>query len=77
VRSNSDNSDIPLLHIDDNPDDRLLVREAIVLTKTRFRFCEADSLEAAIPYFKLVAGGPEREEYPRPAIILLDYQHLA
>jgi len=62
----------PLLHIDDNEDDRLLIREAIALTKTPLALYQAAELNAAIPYFKVEKEGKEAKEYPRPALVLLD-----
>jgi hypothetical protein len=38
---------LPLLYIDDSVNDRLLVREAILLSKTPFAFYQADGFEAA------------------------------
>jgi CheY-like chemotaxis protein len=72
VRSNSVDA-FPLLHVDDSADDRLLVREAILLTKTRFTVYEADSFEAAMPYFQFRKHDGEPKQYPRPALVLLDY----
>ena len=59
---------MPLLHVEDSANDRLLVREAIAITKTPFTYHEADSLESAMPYFRHPG---ELEE--RPALVLLDY----
>ncbi len=63
----------PLLHIDDSEDDRVLVREAISLTKTPLAFYEAADIDSAIPYFQFEKDGKGTEEYPRPALVLLDY----
>lgn len=71
VRSNSEDGLLPLLHIDDNVDDRFLVKEAIALTKTRFKLYEADSFEAAMPYFK--SRQADLKTHPCPALVLLDY----
>jgi CheY-like chemotaxis protein len=64
---------VPLLHIDDNRDDRLLVREAISLSQTPLAFYEAGDIDSAIPYFQFEKDGQGAEEFPRPALVLLDY----
>lgn len=61
---------LPLLYIDDNANDRALVKEAILLTDTHFAFYEAEGLESAVPYFQ---SDSESNQRSRPAIILLDY----
>jgi CheY-like chemotaxis protein len=73
MASKYDGGMVPLLHIDDSADDRLFVREAISLTQTPFTLYEADGLEAAIPYFQFHKHDGEPEQYPRPALVLLDY----
>jgi len=69
VRSNSVTA-LPLLHVDDNPNERLFVRQAILLTKTPFAYYEADSLESAITQFESHRGSPTQH---RPELVLLDY----
>ena len=63
---------IPLLHVDDNASDRLLIKEAIALTKTPFLLFQSDGLASAAEHFEArnTTGG---ELYPRPALVLLDY----
>jgi DNA-binding response OmpR family regulator len=68
VHLNKADGTVPLLHIDDSAEERLLVREAISLTKTPFTFYEADGIGAASPYFQF---DPQR--FPRPGAVLLDY----
>ena len=51
VRSNSGDGNWPLLHIDDSANDRLLVKEAILLSKIPISYYGADSLESAVEYF--------------------------
>jgi len=63
----------PLLQIDDSEDDRVLVREAIALTRTPLAFYEAPDIDSAIPYFQFEKDGKGTKEYPRPALVLLDY----
>ena len=70
MQRNEDNRLLPLLHIDDSPNDRALVQQAIFLTGTPFAFYEADGLESAIFYFK---SRSEPRQRPRPALVLLDY----
>jgi DNA-binding response OmpR family regulator len=64
---------LPLLYIDDSVNDRLLVREAILLTKTPFAFYQADGFEAAIPYFQFHGHDGVPKQPLRPALVLLDY----
>ena len=64
---------LPLLYIDDSENDRLLVRDAISLTKTQFVFYQADGLQAAIPYFHSHRHDGAPNPFPRPALVLLDY----
>jgi DNA-binding response OmpR family regulator len=58
-----------LLHIDDSIDDRVLVREALVLSRTSFEYHEANGIESAIAFFQFHNGKPGRP----PALVLLDY----
>lgn len=64
---------LPLLYIDDSVNDRLLIREAILLTKTPFAFYQADGLETAMPYFQFHCRSGEPKQPPHPALVLLDY----
>lgn len=72
---------LPLLHIDDNADDRLLIEEAIGVSHTAFEFHGVDSVQAATDYFFQSAienlpwpGHVGRlHAHPRPALVLLDY----
>ena len=70
---NEANGTVPLLHIDDSADDRFFVREAISLTKTPFELYEADGMESAVPYFQSHQRNGESAQFPRPALVLLDY----
>ena len=63
---------LPLLHVDDNANERFLVKRAIFVTHTPFAFYEAAGLESAIPYFQFHLHHPEK--FPRPAMVLLDYE---
>ena len=71
---------LPLLHIDDNSDDRSLIQEAILATNTPFTFHGVEGVQAAVDYF--LESAIERSfsshldrlpDHPRPALILLDY----
>jgi CheY-like chemotaxis protein len=73
VHQNGADGALPLLYIDDSVNDRLLVREAIRLTKTPFAFYQADGLQAAMPYFQFPGHDSEPKHPPRPALVLLDY----
>ena len=63
---------IPLLHIDDSAPDRLLIREAIALTKTPFVLFQADGLDSVVEYFQ-AQNTSQPHLYPHPALVLLDY----
>jgi chemotaxis family two-component system response regulator Rcp1 len=73
VHSNSRDGHLPLLHVDDSANDRLLVREAIILSNTPFAFYQAGGMESAIPYFQFHRQHGEPKQFPRPALVLLDY----
>lgn len=62
-----------LLCIDDSVRDRLLVREAISISNTPFTFYQANGMESAIPYFQSHQHNGEPTQFPRPALVLLDY----
>lgn len=64
---------LPLLHIDDNPEDRFLIEEAIRATSTRFDFRGVDDLETAIAYFGFLPRVTQPAGPTRPALVLLDY----
>ncbi len=72
---------LPLLHIDDNPAERLLVQQAIRATDTPFDFHGADGLQSAVDYFlqsaienfPLMSQPGRLPGHPRPALVLLDY----
>jgi CheY-like chemotaxis protein len=52
-----------------------LLKEAILLTNTRFALHEADGLESATAYFHAYWREDQLRRYPRPELVLLDY-HL-
>lgn len=70
--SNSKSSAIPILHIDDNPNDRFLVRTAIYSARIPFAFHEAPDLEAAGAYFAFLPQLNRPFLHCRPALVLLD-----
>src|SRR5579859_1964754 len=72
VRCQPANNTLSLLHVDDNANERFLVKRAISITNTPFAFYEAAGLESARAYFQL--GRREHEKFPRPAMVLLDYE---
>ncbi len=65
---------LPLLYIDDNPDDRLLLAEAIRSTNTSFDFHGAGCLDRAMDYFDFLPAVNRPHRYLRPALVLLDYE---
>ena len=69
MSSSSEDGKLPLLYVDDSENDRLLVKEAITITKTPFIYHMADGLESAMPYFRHPG---ELEQHP--AMVLLDYE---
>jgi DNA-binding response OmpR family regulator len=69
MASKPDVGSLPLLHIDDSADDRIFLREAIAITKTAFTLYEADSLEAAVPYFRFHGDDGKFG----PSLVLLDF----
>ena len=73
MQLNSGDRQLPLLHVDDSADDRLLVREAIILSSTPFAFYEANGMESATPYFQSTRQDGELNGHPHPALVLLDY----
>lgn len=68
-RLNSTRGTLPLLHVDDSGNDRLLVKRAISLTNAPFEYHEADGMESAMEYFQFHS----RKRRPHPALLLLDY----
>lgn len=64
---------LPLVHIDDNANDRFLVEEAIRFTKTPFEFHGVASLEDATEYFGFLPAVNRLCKHGRPALVLLDY----
>ena len=64
---------MPLLYVDDSENDRHLVQAAISLTKTPFAFYEANGMESAMPYFQAPENPGQSKKYPRPEVVLLDY----
>ena len=67
MHSKSGDGHLPLLHIDDSANDRVLVEEAILLSKTPFVFYQADGMDSALPFFQSLGKDPA------PALVLLDY----
>jgi CheY-like chemotaxis protein len=64
---------LPLLHIDDSPDDRSLIEQAIRSTNTPFEFHGVDGLDAATDFFAFLTQMDRPPGHPRPALVLLDY----
>ena len=64
---------LPLLHIDDSPNERQLVKVAILQTHTPFDFFEAAGMESAIAHFRVRWAEAGQKRYPATALVLLDY----
>jgi len=73
VSSHAKSRVLQLLYVDDSPIDRLLVKEAVLMTETPFKFYEAAGVESAKSFFRVHLRDEERC-YPRPAVVLLDYE---
>jgi CheY-like chemotaxis protein len=73
LRSLSNCPLLPLLYIDDNPHDRLLMQEAVRRAKTPFTLFSTDGQESAAAHFQPRPLNAHPNPYPRPALILLDY----
>jgi chemotaxis family two-component system response regulator Rcp1 len=73
VRSSSNEGTLVLLHIDDSADDRFLVKYVIRETGTAFTLHQVESIAAAVPYFEFHRHDGEPKQFPRPALVLLDY----
>ena len=59
------------MHIDDDPKERFLVRNAILLTNTPFEFYEAADVKTAISFFQVQRRNKRRCRCPE--LVLLDY----
>ena len=73
MSSNFNDGNLLLLHIDDNANDRFLVKYAILESRTAFTLHQVESIAAAVPYFEFHRHNGKPEQYPRPALVLLDY----
>ena len=61
-----------ILHVDDDPNDRLLVKNAIQMTKTGVQVVFASDGTEAIDYLSGTGVYNDRERYPLPSLVLLD-----
>ncbi|HVV71110.1 MAG TPA: hypothetical protein VHI52_06375, partial [Verrucomicrobiae bacterium] len=64
---------LPLLHIDDDANDRLLIQEAIASTNTRFEYHGVEDLDSAVKFFGFLPHINPSLDHPRPSLVLLDY----
>jgi CheY-like chemotaxis protein len=64
---------LPLLYIDDSPDDQLLLRAVIRRMETRFTLYTVDNPASAAAYFQMPPSSSGHNSDPRPALVLLDY----
>ena len=63
---------VPVLLVDDEPDDALLIQESLQSVKTPHRVNVVDSGEQAIAYLAGEGHYADRSEYPFPMLLLLD-----
>lgn len=63
---------LTLLHVDDDENDRALVKEAIEITKTPFKYLGAPSLQTAVDLLESPSRASDSQPV-QPALILLDY----
>ncbi len=61
-----------ILHVDDIPNDLLLVKHAIDQTKSGIRVVTASDGTEAIDYLSGTGVYADRERYPLPSLVLLD-----
>jgi CheY-like chemotaxis protein len=61
------------LYVDDNPDDRLMVPEAAHSANSHLRFLCVDGYPPAIAYLSGEGSFTDRQQYPLPVFVLLDY----
>jgi CheY-like chemotaxis protein len=64
---------LALLHVDDSPHERYLVKHAIFLSETPLKYYGADRLETAMAFFQSHWKDSNPKSHPRPALVLLDY----
>ncbi len=66
------NTPICVLHVDDDPGDSLLVRQACLKAEVSFQVQSVGDGETAIAYLSGEGIYADRERYPLPALVLLD-----
>lgn len=63
----------PVLYLDDNPDDHLLVHEAVALLRAPLRIQSVTQPSSALEYLNRAGRFADRSRYPSPVLGLLDY----
>ncbi len=61
-----------VLHVDDDPSDSLLLRQACRKAEVSFQLQSVSDGETAIAYLSGVDAYADREQYPLPILVLLD-----
>jgi CheY-like chemotaxis protein len=61
------------LYIDNNPDDRLMLREAAKSVNSSVLFFCLDGYRSAVAYLGGEGDFADRQKYPLPVFVLLDY----
>jgi CheY-like chemotaxis protein len=61
-----------VLHVDDDPSDSLLIRQACRKAEVSFQLQSVSDGETAIAYLSGTDAYADREQYPLPVLVLLD-----
>lgn len=64
---------IPILYVEDNPNDVLLAIEAVSIRASSLRITGLSCLHRAVNYLTGIGEFTDRHLFPEPALILLDY----
>ena len=64
---------LAVLHIDDNPNDRLFIQQAARRAKIPLAIYDADGAQSAAPHFAALPAHSATNPHPPPSLVLLDY----
>jgi CheY-like chemotaxis protein len=64
---------IPILYIDDNPNERFFIQNVLERLNSNFQLIYLNSLKQGMDYLSGIGPFADRETYPLPRFILLDY----